>query len=427
MRNKFNFFALFKSPKIVVSISVLLFLISGIFVTLYLFQNQQSYNLKARQALGSDIEFFICSPGENRCVGEVYNQLQTCTSDGTWAAQLTSCEFGCESRGCCGQLNGPCCQSGNMCGNGSVCNEQHICQVAEELAQLEQALDLSPTQTLTLIPTLTPRPTQIPREKCSTEDLALYRCDSDNKLSRCVEIKDEKKSAPTELNWLVLKQYPANEICQYPGYGQIPADYDSVGARTALKYSQQSRPGTTIVFCYEGIKDETIQEVCQFLFKQGWVSMSQEDVPLAMSVACAPDCQFWNAAMLETYSVQSIQNVMDHENVHNDQANNDPDLATHVSGYIDAAGNRHQQSINKAYQSIIEGHAEAVGKQVGNPSYARFRTFYARFETWAKEKQKQANFNQAADGDWNLFLTLIGQYQQDTGKTLETLLQESGW
>ena len=219
-------------------------------------------------------------------------------------------------------------------------------------------------------------------------------------------------------DWLMLapstqlaSAHPAlEETPPVDDYSAIPAGYDCAGTRAVLEVARTNYPEITIVFAYPGSDDPLLENIWQHFARFGYVAMTHEDYQETRLFSCAPNCQFWNAAMLRDrgYTRGSVSRVMAHERVHNTQAANDPELAIHIN-IRGMYGPVTQQNWN--YQALMEGHAELTGANVGPSSYDAFEAYYRQMQGWAEANGCSSLFNAAVVGHWNAFLLLMELYE----------------
>lgn len=204
--------------------------------------------------------------------------------------------------------------------------------------------------------------------------------------------------------------HPALEETPPVDYSAIPAGYDCAGTRAVLEVARTNYPEITIVFAYPGSEDPLLENIWQHFVRFGYVAMTHEDYQDTRLFSCAPNCQFWNAAMLRDrgYTQGSVSRVMAHERVHNTQAANDPELAIHIN-IRGMYGTVTQQNWN--YQALMEGHAELTGANVGPSSYDAFEAYYRQVQSWAEANGCISLFNAAVVGHWNAFLLLMELYE----------------
>ena len=176
-----------------------------------------------------------------------------------------------------------------------------------------------------------------------------------------------------------------------------------------MEVASANYPELTIVFVYPGSGDPLLEKLWLHFARCGYVAMTHEDNQDTRLFPCAPNCQFWNAAMLRNrgYSYGSVSRVMAHERVHNAQAANDPELAIHIN-LRGAYGAITQQDWN--YRALIEGHAELTGANVGPPYYNSFEAYYRQVRNWAEVNGRLDLFNAAVTGHWDAFLQLMDLY-----------------
>lgn len=222
----------------------------------------------------------------------------------------------------------------------------------------------------------------------------------------------------------------------------IPPEFSGPGIRHLYELAKDpimpSCPnGIQIIVVWPNSTDPTIRALANFMKAQGFTAMTHEDVPETKNFSCYNCCQFWSGPRWNNTIVSD--RVYKHEIMHNRQAANDPLLANHISGDIDVLkdclGNltnckRHQNNDNKAYQSLIEGHAELQGANVGGSRYNKFENFYNLLErevnnvTVCNGESAISLFNEAVMGGWDSYKKIEGCLGEDK---IELLLKQSGW
>lgn len=206
---------------------------------------------------------------------------------------------------------------------------------------------------------------------------------------------------------------------------RVPIGYDSPAAQELLTIAREAKINIVLVVPDSGI--ELIELASQHLMAFKIVACSLEDLDLADQLG-GTNYQFWDAAKLRGYSVETVRRVFDHEYIHNRQAANDPDLAYHVHGSrVDPDQPEIELHLRQLYQSLIEGAAEDedLGCQVGNASYEKFRVTYRLLRNWAAKNGQTALFDRAIFGDYEAFRDLASIYEQQN--SIYSLLSDGGW
>lgn len=177
--------------------------------------------------------------------------------------------------------------------------------------------------------------------------------------------------------------------------------------------------GVAIVIVYDDFqaKDPEVNsfyhQIGKHLHQFDFVATALEDVEVTRNLSdflgYRTNCQFWNAEKLRrlSYNRSTIDRVMRHELIHNQQAANDPNLAENVRKFI---------AVNIFYRALIEGRAEKFGAQVGGDSYNFYRRIYNEAESWAKANGFQEQFERVSMGSFEELEEFLGIYDTDTGE-----------
>ena len=156
--------------------------------------------------------------------------------------------------------------------------------------------------------------------------------------------------------------------------------------------------------------------IVKHLFDNKFLATAHEDLIESRNCGNFPNCQFWRVEFLVTRTDTIINEVFNHEAIHNMQSANDGNLAEHLNfgSNID---------LNKAYLYLIEGSAtKKAGIDSGMYWYRSYVAFFEELQIWANKNGYSSQFAAAIDGDWNAFNNLYNAYEEKSGTSMHTLL-----